>query len=94
MDPRFWLLTGALAVAISGCKSSNQTVKDLTVQESAAAHQSGNTLFVDANDADYRKANGKVPGALLLANYREYDARQVLPADPKTPLVFYCSSRL
>lgn len=89
-----WMMAGVLALAVSGCKSSNPAVKDLNVEESVAAHQTGRTVFVDANTADFRKENGKVPGAILLANYREYDARKILPEDTKTPLVFYCSNRL
>ena len=87
------LMMGFAALAAGGCKSQHAAVKKLTVTESAAAHKAG-AVFVDANGENFRKANGKVPGAILLANYRQYDAKAVLPQGTDTPLVFYCSNRL
>ncbi len=87
------LMVGFAALAAGGCKSQHAAVKELTVADSVAAHKSG-AVFVDANGEDYRKNNGKVPGAILLANYRQYEAKTVLPQSTETPLVFYCSSRL
>jgi rhodanese-related sulfurtransferase len=87
------LMMGFAALAAGGCKSQHASVKELTIPDSAAAHKAG-AVFVDANGEDYRKSNGKVPGAILLSNYRQYDAKAVLPQSTDTPLVFYCSSRL
>jgi hypothetical protein len=86
------LMVGFAALTVAGCKSKHASVKELTVPDSATAHKAG-AVFVDANGEDYRKKNGKVPGAILLANYRQYDAKAVLPQNTGTPLVFYCSSR-
>jgi hypothetical protein len=87
------LMVGFAALAAGGCKSQHAAVKELTVADSVAAHKAG-AVFVDANGEDYRKDNGKVPGAILLANFRQYDAKAVLPQNTDTNLVFYCSSRL
>jgi len=84
---------GLATLVASGCKSSSHAaVKELTVPESVAAHKAG-AVFVDANNEDFRKDNGKVPGAVLLANYRTYDVKSVLPEKKDTPLVFYCSNK-
>ncbi len=87
------LMVGFAALAAGGCKSQHAAVKELTVADSVAAHKAG-AVFVDANGEDYRKDNGKVPGAILLANFRQYDAKAVLPQNTDTNLVFYCSSKL
>ena len=85
-------LLGVGALAAGGCKSAHPAVKDLTVADSVAAHKSG-AVFVDANGEDFRKSNGKVPGAILLESYRTYDAKSVLPESKDTQLVFYCSNK-
>jgi hypothetical protein len=87
------LMVGFAALAAGGCKAQLASVKELTVPDSVAAHKSG-AVFVDANGEAFRKANGKVPGAILLANFRRYDAKAVLPQNTDTPLVFYCTNRL
>jgi hypothetical protein len=85
---------GLATLVASGCKSAGHAaVKELTLAEAVAAHKAG-AVFVDANNDDFRKDNGKVPGAMLLANYRTYDVKSVLPANKDTPLVFYCSNKL
>jgi hypothetical protein len=85
---------GLVTLVASGCKpATHPTVKELTVAESIAAHKAG-VVFLDANGEDFRKDNGKVPGAVLLANYRTYDVKSVLPENKDAPLVFYCSSKL
>jgi hypothetical protein len=84
---------GFATLVASGCKSgAHPTVKELTVAESLAAHKAG-AVFLDANNEDFRKDNGKVPGAVLLENYRKYDVKAVLPEKKDTPLVFYCSNK-
>jgi ligand-binding sensor domain-containing protein len=88
------VVLGVTALVAGGCKSGRHAaVKELTVAESVAAHQAG-AVFMDANTEDYRKSNGKVPGAVLLSSYREYDVNTVLPQSKDTPLVFYCSNKL
>lgn len=85
---------GFTALAAGGCKAEQHAVvKEFTVAEAVAAHQAG-AVFLDANTDDFRKSNGKVPGAVLLASYRDYDVKTVLPQSKDTPLVFYCSNRL
>jgi hypothetical protein len=86
------LTLGLAALAVGGCASKHAAVKELTVSAAAAAHKAG-AVFVDANGEDFRKSNGKVPGAILLANYRKYDAASVLPQNKDAPLVFYCTSK-
>jgi hypothetical protein len=87
-------MVGITTLAASGCKGAQHAgVKELTVAESVAAHQAG-AVFLDANTDDFRKSNGKVPGAVLLASYRDYDVKTVLPQSKDTPLVFYCSNKL
>ncbi len=85
-------MLGAGALGAAGCKSSHPAVKDLSVADSVAAHKSG-AIFVDANGEDFRKENGKVPGAILLESYRKYEPKSVLPASQDTQLVFYCSNK-
>ncbi len=86
------LMLGVAALGAAACKSNHPAVKELTVSDSVAAHKSG-AVFVDANDDDFRKSNGKVPGAILLASYRQYDVKSVLPQSQDTQLVFYCSNK-
>jgi rhodanese-related sulfurtransferase len=87
------LMLGLTTLATGGCKpAAHPAVKELTVAEAAAAHKTG-AVFVDANDADFRKSNGKVPGAVLLDSYRTYDVKALLPEGKDTPLVFYCSNK-
>jgi len=86
------LTLGLATLVASGCKTAHPAVKELTVADSVAAHKAG-AVFVDANGDDFRKENGKVPGAVLLANYRTYDVKTALPESKDTPLVFYCSNK-
>ena len=98
MKRAFVAAVGMAAVAIlaAGCKEAQEqhpaNVAELSVPEAKAALDA-KAVFIDANDDEFRKANGKVPGAVLLANYREYEPTQVLPAEKDAQLVFYCSSR-
>ena len=86
------LTLGFAASVAAGCKSAHPAVKEMTVSDAVAAHKAG-AVFVDANDEDFRKSNGKVPGAILLASYRKYEPKSVLPESKDTPLVFYCSNK-
>ncbi len=88
------VLTASVALLFTAaCTRNIAGVTDLSIAEAARAHGE-NALFVDANTPDYREDNGKVPGAVLLGNYRKYDAAEALGEDKERPLVFYCSSRL
>lgn len=50
-------------------------------------------IFIyDANTDRTRRAQGLIPGAFPLENSSEYDVKKTLPADKKSPLVFYCHS--
>ena len=75
-----------------GCQKATD-VKEATVAEVAAYVKSGTATICDANDGEYRKVAGVVPGAVLLSNFAEYDVKATLPADKSRPLVFYCTSR-
>jgi hypothetical protein len=87
------LALGWAALGAAGCsKAAHASVKELSLPESFAAHQAG-AVFLDANNEDFRKDNGKVPSAILLDNYRTYDVKSVLPENKDTPLVFYCSNK-
>ncbi len=84
-------------LAVAGCKSSSSSGaglswKELSIPDSKVAHAAG-AAFFDANTEDFRKKNGKVPGATLLASSSRYDVAATLPADKNKQLVFYCSSR-
>lgn len=91
---------GLASVGAAGCAkhaeqataAAHAPVKELALADAVAAKQAG-AVFVDANGADFRKENGIVPGAILLASYKDFDAKTVLPANKDTQLVFYCSNR-
>jgi rhodanese-related sulfurtransferase len=63
--------------------------KELSVGDVAALVQTKNATVLDANDADTRKEQGVVPGAVLLSSSRDY-ALSELPPSKDTKLVFYC----
>lgn len=87
-------LTASVALLFTAaCTRNIAGVSELSIADAARAHGE-DALFVDANTPDYRADNGKVPGAVLLGNYRSYDAEAALGPDRERPLVFYCSSRL
>lgn len=48
----------------------------------------------DANVPSTRENAGIIPGAKLLSSSSKYDAAKELPADMKTPLVFYCANTM
>jgi hypothetical protein len=47
----------------------------------------------DANNDEFRKKEGIIPGAVLLDGH-DFDLQKVLPADKGATLVFYCSNKL
>ncbi|MFL5320437.1 MAG: rhodanese-like domain-containing protein [Myxococcaceae bacterium] len=88
------LVCAFAAIGLSACKKDAAPaaeVKELTVAEASLAQKSG-AAFFDANTDDFRKENGKVPGATLLASSHDYEL-SVLPSDKDKPLVFYCTSK-
>ncbi len=86
------LLSVSLLLA-AGCARKPAEVKEVTVAQAAQALSLGTATACDANDDEYRKVAGVVPGAVLLTNFIEYDVKAQLPADKKRPLIFYCTSR-
>jgi rhodanese-related sulfurtransferase len=87
------LLGAALLVGGAACRKHNPAVGEVTVAAAAAALQQ-DAVFVDVNTPDFRAANGKVPGALLLASHREYSPQKELAVVKDKHLIFYCTSRL
>src|SRR5690348_6011868 len=81
------------AVAASGCSREPKKFKELGVDEVAQLQATTPVTFVDANTADFRKENGVIPNAILLASSSQYDT-SVLPKDKAGALVFYCTNRL
>jgi hypothetical protein len=75
------------------CTKQPAEVKEVSVEEVAAFVKAGTATVCDANDDEYRKGAGFVPGAVLLTNFAEYDVKAELPADKARQLVFYCTSR-
>lgn len=63
--------------------------KELSVPDVAALVQAKGATVLDANDADTRKEQGVVPGAVLLSSSRDY-ALSELPPAKDAKLVFYC----
>lgn len=92
MTRRFLFAVAALAlVGGSGCKKDAEAkYAELNLDASVGAFKDGATFF-DVNTEDFRKANGKVPGAVLLTSSSQYDL-SVLPPQKATQLVFYCTS--
>ena len=82
-----------LALLGAGCAKKPAEIKEVTVDEVAAFVKTGAATVCDANDDEYRKVAGVVPGAVLLTNFMEYDVKASLPADKARQLVFYCTSR-
>ncbi len=86
-------LLGLAALAAAGCWHAEGTYKELSVDEVVQLQGTTAVTFVDANTADFRKENGVIPNAILLADGK-YDPAAVLPKDKAAALVFYCSNRL
>lgn len=86
------LMTLWVGLLLAGCTKHNANVKEATVAQTAEHVKNATGTIVDANDDEYRKAAGVVPGAVLLTSISSYDLKQ-LPSDKTRPLVFYCTSR-
>lgn len=86
------LLAAALAVPALAKKTD---FKVLTVADLAAELKSSAPPMVfDANGSETRENVGVVPGARLLDSSSKYAVAKTLPADKKTPLVFYCANEM
>jgi hypothetical protein len=69
-------------------------VKNVSVDQVAEWVNAKSATVLDANNDDFRANNGVVPGAVLLANYLDWDPPTVLGPDKQRQLVFYCTNRL
>jgi len=82
-----------LLLAVTGCARSHANVKEASVEDVSTWLTAGTATVFDANNESFRKNNGVVDGAVLLASYKDYDLG-VLPEDKARQVVFYCSNRL
>ena len=73
--------------------AANEIV-DVSVETLAARleKKDESLTVVDVNNASLREEAGKIPGAVLLSNYKEFDAVKELPGAKDQDLVFYCAS--
>jgi len=87
-----FMLAAALALPVFAAK---EKFKTMHAGDLAAALKSPTPPKVyDANNQGTRDKYGVIPGAVLLTSSKKYDAAKVLPADKKTPLVFYCANTM
>lgn len=63
-----------------------------TIAQVADLQKEKKVTVLDANNADFRKQNGVIPGAVLLTHFQNYDAAKELPAAKDAKLVFYCAN--
>jgi hypothetical protein len=95
-----WILPFAMLGMTAACEKAKAGDKDesfrlinadaLVALQADAAHP---VHIFDANHEDFRKAEGVIPGAVMLSGH-DFDLAATLPADKAAPLVFYCSSKL
>ncbi|MFI5345519.1 MAG: rhodanese-like domain-containing protein [Elusimicrobiota bacterium] len=86
---------GLMAFLVLPARAEKTKFKLIHVDELAAALKSSAPPSVyDANGDDTRENAGVIPGAHLLSSSSKYDAAKTLPADKKTPLVFYCANTM
>ena len=86
------LMTLAVGLLVTACAKPGANLKEATVAETAEHVRNNTATVFDANDGEYRKVAGVVPGAVLLDSISSYDLK-VLPADKARPVIFYCTSR-
>jgi rhodanese-related sulfurtransferase len=72
-------------------KVAEAKVKELSVDELAAARKADKTTVYDANMPEFRAQNGVIPGAKLLSGM-QYEPSKELPAAKDNKVVFYCAS--
>lgn len=90
-------IAAALIVALCAlpARAEKKSFKVMHVADLAKALESATPPAVyDANVESTRENVGIIPGAKLLSSSSKYDARRELPADKKTPLVFYCANAM
>src|SRR2546427_10433996 len=82
-----------LALVASCGPERDEGFRLIHVDDLVALQQSSDAkvTIVDANGAEFRAREGIVPGAVLLSNYKTYDADKELPAGKDARLVFYCA---
>lgn len=86
----------SLALPVLADKGAkDEGFKLIRVADLAAAMKSEHPPKVfDANNKDTRAKYGVIPGAVLLSNFKKYNAKKVLPTDKDTALVFYCANTM
>ncbi|MGZ3458877.1 MAG: rhodanese-like domain-containing protein [Archangium sp.] len=67
-------------------------MKMVTIAQVTDLQKEKKVTVLDANNAEFRKQNGIIPGAVLLTHYQKYDAAKELPAAKDAKLVFYCAN--
>jgi hypothetical protein len=88
------LLALAFALAGIGCGTAeppHEGFKLLHVTDLVALREHGGVTVLDANRDEFRQEHGVIPGTVLLSKYNAYDVANELPADKKTPRVYYCA---
>jgi rhodanese-related sulfurtransferase len=70
------------------------STKEVSITEVADLQKQKKVTVLDANNGDFRKQNGIIPGATLLTHFNKYDPAKELPAAKDSKLVFYCSNTL
>lgn len=89
------LAVPSLALACDADKKEQAaapTVKSLTITEVASLQKEKKATVLDANQDQFRKQNGVIPGAVLLTSFNKYDVAKELPAAKGSKLVFYCAN--
>jgi len=87
------LVIVAVLLGLAACTKDKATVNDISVADAQKKFAANEATPCDANDDEYRKAVGWVPGAVRLSNFATY-ALTELPQDKARSLVFYCTSRM
>jgi hypothetical protein len=91
---RLLLALPLVLFALACDRKPENGVKTVTAEQVADWMKTNSALVLDANGEDFRQQNGVVPGAVLLANYLDWDPATTLGPDKNRQLVFYCSNRL
>ena len=71
--------------------AAKAAIGKLTADELDGLIQSHKVSVFDSNGAKVRDEHGKIPSAVLLSHYAEYEVSE-LPDDKAQKLVFYCSN--
>ena len=86
------LLLTLCAVAARAEKTSFKVIHDADLAK--ALESATPPVVYDVNVAETRENVGIIPGSKLLSSSSKYDVAKELPADKKTPLVFYCANTM